>query len=117
MFIPLKYGLERTPIGIGEFLVKCPHCETDQWADVLVSSVYSHFYFIPLYPTDKDAMVVCKKCGLKRFGVPLNSNLVSNYQEVKKLYRHRWFTYIGAIIVASPFIIWVIFLIINYFTS
>ncbi len=116
MFIPLKYGLERMPIGYGEYLVRCPHCETHQWAEILVSSVYSHIYYIPLYPTDKDAMVVCKKCGLKRYGVPINANLVNNYKEVRKLYKHKSYTYIGVSIIAFPFLIWLILLIINVFT-
>ncbi len=113
MFIPLKYGLERTPIGYGEFLIKCPHCESNQWAEIFVSSVYVHFYFIPLYPSDKDAMVICKKCGLKQYGVPFDSSLIDNYEEVKRLYKHKWFTYLGATIIASPFVLWLILIIIN----
>jgi transcription elongation factor Elf1 len=113
MFIPLKYGLERSPIGFGEYLIRCPHCESHQWAEVLVSTVYSHIYYIPLYPTDKDAMVVCKKCGLKRYGVPINANLVNNYTEVRKLYKHKWFTYAGISIICFPFLIWIILLLIN----
>ena len=114
MFIPLKYGIERTPIDVDEYLVKCPSCETHQWADVMVYSVYSHFYYIPLLPNDKDAMVICKKCGLKRTGVPFDSKLINNYQEIKHKYRHRWFTYIGGAILAIPFILWLIFLFNKY---
>jgi len=115
MFIPLKYGLERTPIGFGEYLIRCPHCESHQWAEILISSVYSHIYYIPLYPNDKDAMVVCKKCGLKRYGVPIDSNLVNNYAEVRKLYKHKPITYLGISIIALPFFIWGILLLINVF--
>lgn len=114
MFIPLKYGIERTPIDVGEYLVKCPSCETHQWADIMVNSVYSHFYYIPLLPNDKDAIVICKKCGLKRYGVPYNARLISNYDEVKNLYPHKWFTYTGAAIIAFPFVIWLIFLIVDF---
>ncbi len=114
MFIPLKYGLERTPIGYGEYFVRCPHCEANQWSDILVSSVYTHFYYIPLYPTDKDAIVTCKKCGLKRYGVPIDSNLVGDYKEVRKLYHHKWFTYIGVSVIGFPFIIWIILTIAGY---
>ena len=113
MLVPLKYGLERTPIGIDECFVRCPHCETHQWAEMLVSSVYTHVYYIPIYPADKDAMVVCKKCGLKRYGVPINANLLNNYAEVRKLYKHKWFTYTGLCIIALPLVIWVILLLIN----
>src|SRR3954466_626412 len=114
MLIPLKYGIERTPIDLGEYLVKCPSCETDQWAEVLVSSVYSHVYYIPIIPNDKDAMIVCQKCGLKRYGVPFDSKLVPNYSEIKKLYRHKWFTYTGISIILFPFILWIMFILIQY---
>ena len=67
-------------------------------------SVYTHLYYIPLYPTDKDAMVQCKKCGLKRYRVPLNEKLVPACQEMKKQYRHRWFTYTGVAILLSPLV-------------
>ncbi|MBL7703840.1 MAG: hypothetical protein JNM14_16440 [Ferruginibacter sp.] len=117
MFIPLKYGIERSPIGYGEYLVRCPHCEAHQWAEMLVSSVYSHIYYIPLYPGDKDAMVVCKKCGLKRYGVPINANLMTDYMEVRRQYRHKWFSYIGVSIIVLPFVIWLIFLLINVVTN
>jgi len=115
MFIPLKYGIERANIDTGEFLVKCPSCETDQWAEVMVSSVYSHIYYIPLFPNDKDAYVCCEKCGLKRYGVPFNAKLIDNFEDVKRNYRHPWYTYIGAGIIAFPFLLLFIFLLINYF--
>ncbi len=115
MFIPIKYGIERTPIDIGEYLVKCPSCETDQWAEILVSTVYSHVYYVPIIPNGKDAVVVCKKCGLKRYGVPFNGDLIKNYDEVKKQYRHKWFTYIGISIITLPFVLWIIFSAVKYF--
>jgi len=117
MFIPIKYGIERAGIGTGEFLVKCPSCETNQWAEILVSSVYSHIYFIPLYPSDKDAYVSCKKCGLKRYGVPFNVKLINNYEEIKDKYKHPWFTYIGVGIIAIPLIVWLIIVVIGVLTN
>lgn len=113
MFVPLKFGLARTSLGADEYLVKCPHCETDQWADVLVSGVYTHLYYIPLYPTDKDAMVICKNCGLKRDDVPLTERQFSNYRELKKRYRHRWFTYTGVGIVSLPFVLWILLVVLS----
>ena len=117
MLIPIKYGLQRANIDIGDFLVKCPSCETDQWAEIMVSSVYSHFYYLPLFPNDKDACVCCEKCGLKRYGVPFNARLINNYEEVKRKYRHPWYTYTGAVIIGFPFLIWIISLLVNYATG
>lgn len=113
----IKYGIERTPIGIGEYLVRCPSCEADQWAEIMVSGVYFHLYYIPIFPNDKDAFVVCKKCGLKRYGISFNDNLINNYAEIKNLYRHKWYTYIGGVIILLPFVIGVIFLIIDLFAN
>lgn len=105
MFIPFKYGLERAVIDTDEFLIKCPSCETHQWAELLISSVYAHVYFIPIYPSYKDAFVCCKKCGLKRYEVPFNEKLIDNYQEIKNKYRNPWHTYAGTAILAFPFLV------------
>lgn len=90
------YGSKQTPIGLDEFLVKCPSCETHSWADVMVLSKYFHLYWIPMFPFDKDANIICKKCGLKRYDRSFDSSLISNFSEVESTYRHPWFTYIGA---------------------
>lgn len=44
------YGVSQTPIGLDEFLIKCPSCETDRWADIMVISKYFHFFFDTLFP-------------------------------------------------------------------
>ena len=93
------FGEKETPIGVDEFLVKCPSCETESLADVMVVSHYFHFYYLPFFPIEKDANVFCKTCGLKKYGISFNQNLISNYNEVKRKYRHPLFTYIGLIIV------------------
>lgn len=89
------YGNKLTPIGIAELLVKCPCCNTHSWADVMVLSNYFHFYWIPIFPFEKDANITCKKCGLKRYNQSFDSVLISNYIEVKSRFRHPWFTYAG----------------------
>ncbi len=115
MIIPVKYGFERSPINVGEHLVWCPTCESTQWAEIMVFSEYFHIYYVPIYPHDKDAMVVCEKCGLRRHGVPVNAKLISNYPEVKDKYRHKWYMYIGVAILASPFVALILFWIIGSF--
>lgn len=93
------FGEKETPIGLNEFLIKCPSCETHSWADIMVVSHYFHFYFLPLFPTYKDANVICKTCGLKRYRTSFDQKLISNYNEVKSQYRHPWFSYIGLTII------------------
>ena len=89
MFLP-KYGIKTATIGVEEYLVKCPSCESYNWADVMVMSNYYYFAFVPIFPIYKDATVFCKKCGLRRTGVGFNSTLISNYSEVKHLYHNPW---------------------------
>src|SRR5487761_2397662 len=93
------FGVGQTPIGLDEFLIKCPSCETNSWAEIMVVSHYFHFFWIPFFPTEKDANVICKTCGLKRYGMSFDKNLISNYNEVKGKFRHPWFTYIGLTII------------------
>lgn len=91
----LIHGTRETFINLDEFLIKCPSCETDSWADVMVMSEYYHFYYVPIFPFDKNVNVVCKKCGLKRYGIGFDKKLIKNLEEVKHQYKHPWFTYIG----------------------
>jgi len=114
MIIPFKYGIERANIDIGEFMVKCPSCETNQWAEIMVSSVYVHIYYIPLFPSDKDVYVCCEKCGLKRYGLSFDATLIDDYKNVKKKYRHPWYTYIGIMVITFPFLLWFVFLLIGF---
>src|SRR5689334_4380969 len=90
------YGNTQTPIGVDELFVRCPCCEAQNWADVMVLSNYYHIYWIPIFPFEKNADIICKKCGLKRYGIPFTPSLISNFMEVKGNFRHPWFTYLGA---------------------
>ena len=98
------FGVRQTPIGLDKFLIKCPSCETNSWADIMVVSHYFHFFWIPFFPTEKEANVICKTCRLKRYGMAFDKNLISNYNEVKGKFRHPWFTYIGLIILILIFL-------------
>jgi len=104
----VKFGIATSPIGIGEYMVKCPSCESDQWADIVVLSNYAYFFVIPVFPVGKEANIFCKKCGLKRYGSAFDPRLISDYEQVKKQYRHPWFTYIGAGVIALPFVVWLL---------
>lgn len=101
----IVYGVAQTPIGIDEYLVKCPACEAHNWADVQVVGHYFHVSSIPFFPTDKEANIICKTCGLKRYGIPFDQNLMTNYPEIKRNYRHPWFTYIGLSVMIVFFVL------------
>ena len=95
------YGRKTVNIGYDEFLVKCPACESSNWADIMVVSSYYHMYWIPIFPYEKEANIICRKCGLKRYEVPFTSKLISNFEEVKGKFRHPWYTYLGLGILAA----------------
>ena len=66
---------------------------------------YYHFFWVPIFPIKKDANVICKSCGLKRYDMLFDSGPLSNYKEVKMKFRHRSFTYIGIVIFALIFVL------------
>ena len=91
----LFFGTSERPIDVDEFFIKCASCETHSWADIMVLSKYWHIYWVPIFPIDKEANIICKKCGLKRFGIPFDERLISNYEEVKGRFRHKWYLFSG----------------------
>lgn len=90
------FGNKQTPIGLDEFLIKCPSCETHNWADVMVLSNYYHLYWVPMFPFEKNANIICKKCGLKRYGRSFDESLISNFNDVSNKFKHPLFTYASA---------------------
>jgi hypothetical protein len=112
-FLKIQYGVTQSPIGIAEYMISCPSCESDQWADVMILSSYYYYFVVPIFPIGKEANIICKKCGLKRYGASFDSKLISDYDDVKRIYKHPWFTYTGVGIILFPFLIWLIFAIIE----
>lgn len=111
--IPVIHGVKDSIIGMDEFLVKCPACEAHQWADVMVISNYAHIYYLPLFPVDKAANVICQNCGLRRYNISFNKTLISDYDEVKKGFRHPWINYSGITLIAALIAGTIISLILN----
>ena len=105
------FGTYQSPLGIEEVLIKCPSCETDQWADVMVVGKYYHIFFVPFMPTDKDLNLICNNCGLKRYNLPFDSRMLKNFDEIKGKFKHPWFAYsgIGLIILAIIVVVFRIF--------
>jgi hypothetical protein len=94
------YGTKVVPVGVDESFVKCPACETHQHADIMIESHYYHFYWIPIFPYDKSALIICQKCGLKRTRMEVSDRWFSNYREIKKRHKHPIYSYIGVAIIA-----------------
>src|SRR5215218_5593932 len=95
------YGVQQANIGIDEFMIKCPSCEADNLADVMVTSNYYHIYFIPIAPFEKDANIICQKCGLKRYNVPFGPKFFKNYYEIKNKFKHPISTYFLTLLITA----------------
>lgn len=91
----IAFGENKTIIGVEEVLVYCPSCESSQWSDIMVTGRYFHIYWIPIFPVGKDLNIICRKCGLKRYGLSFKPETISNYGEIKSKFRYRWFHYLG----------------------
>jgi hypothetical protein len=100
MLFFIRHGEKSAAIDVQEYMVYCPSCEGHCMADVMILSTYYHFFFVPIFPTGKEVNLICKKCGLKRYGAGFNSKTFVSFDEIKHLYRHPWFTYIGVGIAA-----------------
>ena len=101
----IKYGTVAVPIGVDEFLVRCPCCETHTPTDVMISSRYCHFYWVPFAPTGKEATLICTKCGLKRAEIPFDAGLISNFEEIRSKFKHPLYTYAGLGMVVAMFLL------------
>ena len=94
------HGTKKVPIRADELLVRCPACEAAEWADVMVWSNCYHIYWLPVFPYEKEADIVCKNCGLKRYGRSFDAQLFSNFHEVEDNFRHPLIAYTGCAVLA-----------------
>ncbi len=93
-------GTGTIPIGTDEFLLRCPSCEAHSPAEALVLSKYYHFYWIPMMPVAKEVTLVCIRCGLQRPNRSFDSDLISNYNEIRSKFKHPLLSYLGISIIA-----------------
>ncbi len=98
--MPFIHGTKIALIGSDEFLVRCPCCEANSWAEIMVICKYYSVYWVPFCPVSKEANITCTKCGLKRDGRAFDADLVNNYNEIKSKFKHPWYAYIGVTIMA-----------------
>lgn len=87
------FGTSKSIIGMNEHFRYCPSCEANSMADIMVSSIYYHFYFLPIFPITKEADIISQKCGLRSYGISFNAKTINNYEEIKSKFRHPWYMY------------------------
>lgn len=101
----ITYGVQQANIGMDELMMKCPSCEADNFADVMITTNYYHIYYIPIAPFEKEATIICQKCGLRRYHVPFGPKFFKNYYEIKSKFRHPIYTYFVLLFIASLILI------------
>ena len=88
------YGSGKKGIGIFEPpFYKCPHCEEHNTTYIVVYSVYYHMFWIPIFPYEKEAVANCSECGFRRDEIKFGPNLIKEFTEKKRGYKHPWWTW------------------------
>jgi len=95
----LIWGSKNVNLGIDEFFISCPSCESYHWADSLIVCSYFHIWFIPMFPKSKEVNLICTHCGLKRYDIPFKSKTLDGFEHFRRKYRYPWYTYIGAVVI------------------
>lgn len=106
MFIPLKYGTKRASIGIHEpYPLQCPNCKQLNTVSYMIYSEYWHFYFIPIFPFEKDGYARCSNCSFHINSIKFNRLTKDEFKDIRKKFRHPFYTYIGITIFLAPIVI------------
>jgi hypothetical protein len=103
LFFHHKYGTKKILIGVYDpFPFQCPECKKLGTVDIAIYCEYYHFWYIPIFPHEKDGSAKCSNCDLKINSVKFNKNTKELFQQIKRKFRYPFYTYIGAIIFLLP---------------
>ncbi len=106
MFIPLKYGTKRVLVSVHDpYPFQCPNCKQLGTVDFAIYSEYYHFYYMPVFPFEKDGYAKCDSCEFHINSIKFNRLTKEEFKRIKKQYKHPFYTYIGITLLLSPFII------------
>jgi hypothetical protein len=106
MAVPVKYGTKRILIGVHDpYPFQCPNCKELGTVSFALYGEYYHFWFIPVFPFDKDGIAKCSNCNLHIGSVKFNKLTKEEFSGIKTRYKHPFYTYTGLILIAAPFII------------
>ncbi|MDP4262869.1 MAG: zinc-ribbon domain-containing protein [Bacteroidota bacterium] len=110
MFFHNIYGTNRARLGLYEpSPFQCPQCKELDTIDIIMYGDYFHFWYIPIFPYEKDGYAKCSNCGFTINSIKFNRNTKDLFQEIKRKFRYPFYTYTGAFILCSPFIVGILF--------
>jgi MFS-type transporter involved in bile tolerance (Atg22 family) len=108
----LIYGSQKTSIGIFEPLFyKCPNCDELHTTYLVVYSIYYHIFWIPVFPYEKEAIANCSACSFLRNEINFGYNLIKEFEEKRKDFKHPWWTYTLSVIFSGIIIALIVTLI------
>jgi len=106
IFFPLKYGMKTILIGVHEpDFFQCPNCKGVNTVSFAITSTYYHFYYIPVFPFEKDGYASCDDCNFKIESLKYSRITNEDFKSFSKKFKHPFYTYTISGIFASPFII------------
>jgi MFS-type transporter involved in bile tolerance (Atg22 family) len=109
MLFLLKYGTRTILIDVYDPpFFQCPNCKGLNTVSFTFTSTYYHFWYVPVFPIEKDGFARCSDCNLKIDSIKYSKFTKEEYKEMKKKFKHPFYTYTLAAILLSPFIIGII---------
>lgn len=100
-----KYGTKKILIGAyNPHPFQCPECKKSDTVDIAIYCDYYHFWYIPIFPYEKDGTAKCSNCDLKINSVKFNKHTKELFQQIKKKFRYPFYTYVGGFILSLPFV-------------
>lgn len=105
MFFTHKYGTKKVLIGVHHpYPFQCPECKQFDTIEIFIFGDYYHFWYIPIFPYEKDGRAECSNCNFTIHSVKFNRQTKELFKEIKKKYRYPLYTYIGAAVLSLPIV-------------
>ena len=106
MFVPIKYGTKRVTLGIHDpFPFQCPNCKQINTVEYAIYGEYYHFWYIPVFPFEKDGYAKCSHCDFRINSLKYNKLTEEDFRQVKKKLKYPFYTYTGAAIFLFPILV------------
>lgn len=109
MFFLNKYGTRQILLGLHDpYPLQCPECKELGSLEMMIYGDYYHYWYIPIFPYEKDGYAKCSKCGFTIHSIKFNKHTKDLFPQIKKKYRYPLYTYAGVALLLSPFVIGII---------
>ena len=66
---------------------------------------YYHFWYIPVFPFEKDGHAKCSHCDFRINSLKYNKLTLEDFKDVKKKFKYPFYTFTGAAIFFFPILV------------